>query len=71
MGNRCRLRTAIYHASSRRLGSRQDLDGNFCLAFLLNVMTPETNFEGQYVPNLWEFSTCSVTYFEDFLEPFR
>nr|XP_022300262.1 uncharacterized protein PB18E9.04c-like [Crassostrea virginica] len=63
-------RTPLYAAQElgRSLGSRLDMDGNFCRATNLNIMTTKFVFNSPKVPNLWKFSRCSLAYIQDFLQ---
>uniref|UniRef100_K1QV39 A disintegrin and metalloproteinase with thrombospondin motifs 6 n=1 Tax=Magallana gigas TaxID=29159 RepID=K1QV39_MAGGI len=63
-------RTAIFAAQElgRSLGSRLDMDGNFCRATNLNIMSTKFAFNSSKTPNLWKFSRCSVSYIKAFLQ---
>lgn len=63
-------RTAIFAAQElgRSLGSRLDMDGNFCLATNLNIMSTKFDFNSPKTPNLWKFSRCSISYIKTFLQ---
>ncbi|XP_062578004.1 uncharacterized protein LOC134239888 [Saccostrea cucullata] len=63
-------RSAIYAAQElgRSLGSRLDMDGNFCRSTNLNIMSTKFVFNSSKIPNLWKFSRCSKTYIKDFLQ---
>ncbi|XP_061177722.1 A disintegrin and metalloproteinase with thrombospondin motifs 19-like [Saccostrea echinata] len=63
-------RTAIYAAQElgRSLGSRLDMDGNFCRSTNLNIMSTKFVFNSPKISNLWKFSRCSKSYIKDFLQ---
>ncbi|XP_065941975.1 A disintegrin and metalloproteinase with thrombospondin motifs 16 isoform X2 [Magallana gigas] len=63
-------RTAIFAAQElgRSLGSRLDMDGNFCRATNLNIMSTKFAFNSPKTPNLWKFSRCSISYIKNFLQ---
>nr|XP_034319319.1 A disintegrin and metalloproteinase with thrombospondin motifs 16-like [Crassostrea gigas] len=63
-------RTAIFAAQElgRSLGSRLDMDGNFCRATNLNIMSTKFAFNSPKTPNLWKFSRCSISYIKTFLQ---
>nr|XP_022300236.1 uncharacterized protein PB18E9.04c-like [Crassostrea virginica] len=63
-------KTPLYAAQElgRSLGSRLDMDGNFCRSTNLNIMSTKFEFNSPKVPNLWKFSRCSIAYIQDFLQ---
>ncbi|XP_048731158.2 uncharacterized protein LOC125648232 [Ostrea edulis] len=62
-------RTAVYAAQElgRSLGSRLDMDGNFCRSTNLNIMSTKFVFNSPKTSNLWKFSRCSIVYIKAFL----
>lgn len=44
------------------------MDGNFCLATNLNIMSTKFDFNSPKTPNLWKFSRCSISYIKTFLQ---
>lgn len=54
-------------ALSCSLGSRLDMDGNFCRSTNLNIMSTKFVFNSPKTSNLWKFSRCSIAYIKAFL----
>lgn len=44
------------------------MDGNFCRATNLNIMSTKFAFNSPKTPNLWKFSRCSISYIKTFLQ---